>query len=111
MASYDVASTVHQSNDVASTTICPYAVEVGDYPAATADATSALQGDHGGAYACGGGLSTSELNLSRLRHSNPPTQIGWGGQTGMARSAVRSRFLSLRHTKITLTNTENLSVA
>ena len=39
------------------------------------------------------------------------TQIGWGGQTGMARSAVRSRFLSLRHTKITLTNTENLSVA
>jgi len=29
----------------------------------------------------------------------------------MARSVVRSRFLSLRHTKITLTNTENISVA
>ena len=27
-----------------------------------------------------------------------------GGQTGMARSAVRSRFLSLRHTIITLPN-------
>jgi hypothetical protein len=30
---------------------------------------------------------------------------------GMAHSAVWSRFLSLRHTKITLTNTDNLSVA
>jgi len=34
-----------------------------------------------------------------------------GGQMGMARSAVWSRFLSLRHTKITLTNTENNSGA
>jgi len=28
-----------------------------------------------------------------------PTQIGWGGQTGTASSAVWSRFLTLRHTK------------
>jgi hypothetical protein len=39
-----------------------------------------------------------------------PTQIGWGAQTGMARGAVWSRPLSLRHTKIMLINPENLRV-
>ena len=49
---------------------------------------------------------------SRTRRSPwSPTQIGWGAQTGMARSAVRSRFLSLRHTKITCPNNENFIVA
>jgi hypothetical protein len=41
----------------------------------------------------------------------PPTQTGCGGQTGMARSAGWSRSLSLRHTNITLTNSQKLSVA
>ena len=39
------------------------------------------------------------------------TQIGWRGQTGMARSAAWSRLLFLRHTKISQSDPENLSVA
>jgi len=38
----------------------------------------------------------------------PPTHLWWGGQMGMARSAVRSRSLSLRHTKISLTLTKSV---
>jgi len=48
---------------------------------------------------------TSYAVASIVQH----TQFWWGCQTGMARGAVRSQFLSLRHTKITQTNTENLT--
>jgi len=41
--------------------------------------------------------------VSRTNTRNPlRTQFWWGGQLGMARSAVRPRSLSLRHTKISL---------
>jgi hypothetical protein len=53
-------------------------------------------------------LSTPQSRHILVAHT---TQIGWGAQTGMARGAVRSPFLSFRHTKITCLNNENLIVA
>jgi hypothetical protein len=53
----------------------------------------------------------AQQGLIHVLSPEQPTQIGSGDQTGMARSAVWSRFLTLRLTKNVHSDSENFGVA